>query len=352
MAPPATPSFAARTTAELYRAVIGPHGQDYYLRQFQRFDADGRTSVSWNGPAFWATLNWMLYRRMWGWALAYVAALLGLAALVFGAGPLVFDYSNARAVLLFLSVLPLSFLVPGMYADAWYYRHCQRKIGAVQRRTDSTEEARQTLLRQAPGRRSLPWLVLVDVALLALAVLLVHGLLDAGGMSAPQVAADEQAASGGPSVPPLNSPAVPVSMPAASAPEVVASAAAPVASQTEPPASAAPASRHPQATGADTARSAASSVAAARSAHASPASPPRHVWVIQVGAYAQQAHAQQALAEVRALGLEAGAEAYATPQGRLIRVRVGPFARQDQAEQAARRIKALQLPVLVLRQRP
>ena len=61
-------------TAELYRAAIGPHGQDYYMRQFAKFDAHGKTGVSWHWPAYWATLNWLIYRKMWGWALAYAAA--------------------------------------------------------------------------------------------------------------------------------------------------------------------------------------------------------------------------------------------------------------------------------------
>ena len=74
--------------------------------------------------------------------------------------------------------------------------------------------------------------------------------------------------------------------------------------------------------------------------------------MIQVGAYAQEANAQKALAEVQALGLEAGAESFESPKGKLMRVRVGPFTRQAEAEQAALRIKTLNLPTLVIRQRP
>ena len=175
-------------TADWYRAVIGPHEQDYYLRQFQRFDADGRTGVGWNGAAFWATLNWMLYRRMWGWALAYLAALLGLALLIFGLGRLLFDYTNARAVLLALLLLPLTFVVPALYADAWYYRHCRRKMAAALRRNDSSEEAREALRRGAPDRRHLPWLLLANGALLALAALLLNELRATGGLGAAQAA--------------------------------------------------------------------------------------------------------------------------------------------------------------------
>ncbi|MDZ4074704.1 MAG: SPOR domain-containing protein, partial [Hylemonella sp.] len=78
----------------------------------------------------------------------------------------------------------------------------------------------------------------------------------------------------------------------------------------------------------------------------------RYVWVIQVGAYAQETNAQKALAQVQGLGLEAGAESFESPKGQLMRVRVGPFMRQAEADQAALRIKTLDLPVLVIRQRP
>ena len=64
-------------TAELYRAAIGPSAQDYYLKHFLRFDSEGKTSATWHWPAYWATLNWLIYRRMWAWALGYAAALTG-----------------------------------------------------------------------------------------------------------------------------------------------------------------------------------------------------------------------------------------------------------------------------------
>ncbi len=83
-----------------------------------------------------------------------------------------------------------------------------------------------------------------------------------------------------------------------------------------------------------------------------PAPRVHHVWVVQVGAYAQPDNARNALAQVQSLGLEAGAEVFDSPKGPLTRVRVGPYTRQAEAEQAALRIKSLNLPVLVIRQRP
>ena len=352
MAQPSAHPYIVAATADLYRAAIGPQGQDYYLEQFRRFDAQGRAGMGWNGPAFWLTLNWLLYRRMWGRALAYGAVLLGLAGLIFGLGREVLDYSYARAMLLFLALLPLSYLIPGLYADAWYYRHCQRKIAEALAGGDSNAEACQLLKRQAPSRRGLQGLLLGNGLLLALAALWISGVLEVGGHRFALTATEEPAPAAAPAVTPRATPAVPAPAsasapspaaapspaPAVSAPAIVASAAAPLQAS-------APALRPLE-------PAAAPPAVAARAAHAGPGPALRHVWVLQVGAYAQPVNAQRALSQVRALGLEAGVEAYATPRGRLLRVRVGPFVRQDEAEQAARRVRALQLPVLLLRQRP
>jgi cell division septation protein DedD len=346
MTQPSKQALDSGVTADWYRAIIGPHEQDYYLRQFKRFDADGRTRVGWNGAAFWATLNWMLYRRMWGGALAYGAVLLGLVLLIFGLGRLVFDYSNARAVLLLLLLLPVTFVVPALYADGWYYRHCQRKMAAALRRNDSSEEAREALRRQAPQQRHLPWLLAANGALLALAALLLNELRENGSLGAPQAAADERVLPAAPSVPPPAEAAAVAPAPAVSAPVVVASVAAPVVSQVVVAAAPAAATPGPQAKPAATAAPAAPLTKAA-TAQAPQA--PRAVWVVQVGAYAQQSNARQALSRVQALGLDA--QAYESRRGRLIRVRVGPYTREDEAEQAAARIRAQQLPALVVRQR-
>jgi len=351
MAQPPTHPFILAATADLYRAAIGAQGQDHYLQQFQRFDAQGRTAIGWNGPAFWLTLNWLLYRRMWGWALAYGAVFLGLAGLIFGLGRELFGYSYARAVLLFLALLPLAYLIPGLYGDAWYYRHCQRKIAMALARTDSNAEARQWLTRQAPNRRSLQWLLLAQGLLLALAALWFSGLLDVGGDRLAPTATDTPPSAGAPRVAPAASRALPAPLPATAptpAPAVAISAPANVASAAAPVEARAPALKPVE----PAAAPAAPPVAVARAAQARPASPLLHVWVLQVGAYAQPAHAQRALTQVRALGLEAGVEAYDTPRGRLLRVRVGPFTRRAEAEQAAQRVRARQLPVLLLRQRP
>lgn len=160
--------LAAGDTAELYRAAIGPRGQDYYLRQFTRFDAAGKTGASWHWAAYWSTFNWLVYRKMWGQALAYLAAVLGMALLVFGVGKLVFNYSDTTGLLLFLAFLTAAFVVPGLYANAWYYNFCNEKISAALRATQEVKDACEVLSAQASSNKRFYGLASANVALMAL----------------------------------------------------------------------------------------------------------------------------------------------------------------------------------------
>lgn len=404
MAKEPTHKLASGDTAYLYRATIGPRGQDYYLRHFARFDGEGKAGSSWNWAAYWTTFNWLVYRRMWGWALAYVAALFGTALLIFGVGKLLLNYSDTSALLLFLLLLTVAFVVPGLYANAWFYTHCNEKISTVLRTSPEVRDAATVLSRQAPDNRRLMLLGLGNAVMLALVLAVYNGFQGvdsalpqlatheeralAGGQSgqvralaaAPAPATSESQATtttpqpatvaSAPAAAPA--PAAAVALAAPEAPRVAQAASAPQTPSTARPATtgkpamvnaadrsvaAVPARPEPAAPPAPAATAPAAvaspaPVAAPRPARAASAPQQRYVWVIQVGAYAQETNAQKALAQVQGLGLEAGAESFESPKGKLMRVRVGPFMRQAEADQAALRIKTLDLPVLVIRQRP
>lgn len=400
MAKEPTHKLPSGDTAYLYRATIGPRGQDYYLRHFARFDGEGKAGSSWNWAAYWSTFNWLVYRRMWGWALAYVAALFGTALLIFGVGKLLFSYSDTSALLLFLLLLTVAFVVPGLYANAWFYTHCNEKISTVLRTSPEVRDAATVLSRQAPDNRRLMLLGVGNAVVLAL-VLAVYNGFQGVESSLPQLATHEEravasgtsgqvralaaapasAASEPQATTTTPQPATAASAPAAApapatavvpvvpeAPRVAQAASAPPTPSTARPATtgkpamvnaadrsvaAAPARPEPAPAATVPAAVAPPATAAApRPARAASAPQQRYVWVIQVGAYAQETNAQKALAQVQGLGLEAGAESFESPKGQLMRVRVGPFMRQAEADQAALRIKTLDLPVLVIRQRP
>ena len=71
-------------------------------------------------------------------------------------------------------------------------------------------------------------------------------------------------------------------------------------------------------------------------------------FVVQVGAFADNAKAREARLRVERAGLKTYTQVTETKDGRRIRVRVGPFATRADADKAARKIKGLELPAAIL----
>ena len=115
-------------TTALYRAAIGPISTAYYLPAFSRFEAAGRARLGWNWAASLFTLNWLVFRQLWGTALAYVGALTAALLCVFGIGRLVFQMPQELEVALLLMMGVFAFGIPGLFGNAWFYSHCQTRV--------------------------------------------------------------------------------------------------------------------------------------------------------------------------------------------------------------------------------
>lgn len=70
--------------------------------------------------------------------------------------------------------------------------------------------------------------------------------------------------------------------------------------------------------------------------------------VVQVGAFADEAHAREARQKLERAGLKTYVNVAQTSGGKRTRVRVGPFDSRAEAEKAAARVKALGLPAAIL----
>ena len=71
-------------------------------------------------------------------------------------------------------------------------------------------------------------------------------------------------------------------------------------------------------------------------------------FVVQVGAFADTARAQEVRLKVERTGLKTYTHVAQTKEGSRIRVRVGPFTSRVEAEKAAEKIKKLALPAAIL----
>ena len=103
---------------DLLRAFLGPKNTEYYVQKFEQIERG--SSVSWHWPAFFVTLIWLGYRKMWGWFFAYwliypfimYAVLLGLGLL----NPIVGMVAYVAGY----------FIIPPLFANKLYYGSAQK----------------------------------------------------------------------------------------------------------------------------------------------------------------------------------------------------------------------------------
>ena len=111
-------------TGDLMSAFLGPKNANYYLQKFDQIE--GGSSISWHWPAFFVTLIWLGYRKMWGWFFAYwflfpiimYAVLLGLALV--------------DPILGIVAYVAGYFVIPPLFANKLYYSSARKKIARAQ----------------------------------------------------------------------------------------------------------------------------------------------------------------------------------------------------------------------------
>lgn len=389
------PMLRESPTQALYRAALGPVQSEHHLRAFERFDALGAATPSWNWAAALLTLNWLVYRRLWRMAGLYLALVLLAAGLLYGLawGRL----PDGVTLGLVAAAAVLATVVPGLYGNAWLHAQLRLALVAAARDAPSLADTVDTLRRRAPSLARLGALVLVN---LLLGALLASGWLagraagamasatssatvgkpaeatsaESGGADSATIAArvastqavEEAATATSTSIatdpaapaqvltdPPVQPPAsdktlapppvLPVSPPEAAA----VPAPLPLPPVAQAPAAPAPSPR-PVAPPAPVPAPAPAPRAASESAATPPASTAPGGHVINVGLFADPANAERALAQIRRLGLPASADTLVLERGPRTRVRAGPFARRAEADRAAARIKALGLEARVV----
>ena len=155
-----SPSDNAMTA--LSRLALGPVNTDYYLAVFERFDSTGRTTTTWNWAACLATLNWMVFRQLWGAALVYVAAAEGLALIVFGIGRSFLNWPPGVELGVLGAFAVLAFAVPGLYGNAILYADIRKRVARALAASRTVPEACALLEKQASSRKRLQMVVLAN----------------------------------------------------------------------------------------------------------------------------------------------------------------------------------------------
>eukprot|EP00918_Siedleckia_nematoides_P041843 GHVU01091154.1.p1 GENE.GHVU01091154.1~~GHVU01091154.1.p1 ORF type:complete len:444 (+),score=63.83 GHVU01091154.1:343-1674(+) len=175
-----SPSDKAITS--LYRAALGPVNTERYMPVFARLDAVGRTLTSWHWSACFFTLGWMVFRRLWGAALVYVAAAEGVALLVFGVGRPLLQWPQAVEWGVVGAFAVVGSVIPGLYAHAILHADIRKRVTSALAASANIPQACDLLATQAVSRKRLHGVIgghalIVAAALLAY-VLFPQGLFD------------------------------------------------------------------------------------------------------------------------------------------------------------------------------
>ncbi len=361
-----TPSWAAPATdqpltAQLYAAAIGPVHTDYYLAHFARFDHRGKAVLTWNWPAFVATLGWMAFRRLWTEALVYLglavlAAVLLLGGLPLWLGPSESVFGGAAAALALLLCMP-----PALLANGIYYRAINRHVTWALAESPDIATTQERLRHYASSRpRALIVASVVTFLWLATSGLAIWQWWPETASAAPSSASPAPAPH---TSAPLRSAAfVPPSLAPASAAPTALTASAPVAAVSTPsPAVSAPIAATASSVAAPRASAPVSAPAPARAsapapapaptastrAAAQPAPAPRH-WVA-IGIFSQPENAQRLRQQVLDLGLPVRSDLVQSRRGELTRVRVGPFDKRTQAKAAQQQLEQADIKGVLLK---
>ena len=389
---PAPSADRALKVVDLYKAVIGPRNQAYYLKQFARQEAGTGFRLGWHWPAFVSALNWFVFRKMWGTTAGYLALLLVLCVGFWAAvTSLQLDVMTSAAVALFLWLMVSA--GSALLANALYYRHCMSLIHKVLVDGCDRDVAGEMLEAQACNNRRWSGQVLVNVAFLlllpALATFAPWSWPSLEGQAA-ETAAAPPAAVPVPEMP--NALPVPASPPAATvAPEpppsppgpmlplseARASAEAGLTMAAEPPSAAAEAvvpAKVVEPAGNPAGQVAAVSpkpdkrlvpkdiakaptpdrqTAPAPAPGSAPAPPAGKTleapFGVQVGIFAQAANVANVRSQLLALSLPVYVEEIQMGGQPRTRVRVGPFDTEDQAKRTVKAISDVGLPAVLIR---
>lgn len=169
-AAPHTESNDPDKLEEFYKAMVGNNSQRYYLRHFFRFDSDGKAGASWNWSAFFATFFWLLYRKMWLSALVYFVLAIAIPLVIAtGVANMSVDTVIGKSYSLCLAGI---LILPPIYANAIYYRHCKKKISGI--RSSSHDLQRQ--LGELSGKGGISNLAVIVVLATALGIFLATGI--------------------------------------------------------------------------------------------------------------------------------------------------------------------------------
>lgn len=166
-------SSAGRPTEEELRSFVGetrdamPAGENYYLPRWLPLMEHGGGFAGFNWAAAFWTVPWLVYRKMYRFAVVF-----WIATMLFAAGTgLLLDEGIGRVLLLQLA----GFCVGGLLGNMLYYRQATRII--LQLRSTAADHERAALLAARGGTSGLALGIVLVIVLLILPLMTLTGAL-------------------------------------------------------------------------------------------------------------------------------------------------------------------------------
>lgn len=151
---------------ELYEAIIGPSKTTYYLAYFERADTRGYAPLSWNWPAFFLGIFWLLYRKQYQWALIFF--LFPNLAMAISYLPNLLGIEGIGNPIFLILVFGFMGVYIPLFANGLYYKWAKSKIEKSESGV-SGEVSLQEFLRNRGGvNRNLPFMVVLTILLITM----------------------------------------------------------------------------------------------------------------------------------------------------------------------------------------
>ena len=150
---PDQPFAGDRSTARLYRAVMGEALAKHYLPIFERFDDRGVAGPSWNSAAALFHLGWLIHHRLWKALAGWLALVAVLALIVTGVWQYALDWPVGVKLGGSLAVALFACLVPGLWGSAWLHDGLRQRMIDTVRREPSLDAACEALSAAARRRQ-------------------------------------------------------------------------------------------------------------------------------------------------------------------------------------------------------
>ena len=156
-----------RVTEQDFSDFIGINANEY-LPKFKKFNS-GDSSVTWHWPAFLLSFWWMLYRKLYLWALVLSILYIVPGLFSFFLGVLYIVSGLSSNVLFWLGVL-LTNILFGMFGNYIYYKHAKKKIIELKSKVKFADTSDpSTVLQRAGGVNR--WVRVVVIIVLVIILL-------------------------------------------------------------------------------------------------------------------------------------------------------------------------------------